>query len=142
MFWRPFYFWNFFCGWSIWTTTQNREILAWNLSELWSILCFGSHFVFGGHLVFGRFFLQRVNINFHSKFWSSSLKNVWAMINFVFLVAILFLGQFCLGSIWTSMLKFVLLAWKLNDVWSILCFGGHLVFGQKNSDIFVEGLTT
>ena len=130
----------------LWMVNMNYHTKSGNpsLKFEWVMInfVFWQPFCFWRPSCFWEIFLQRVNINFHSKFWSSSLKNVWAMINFVFLVAILFLGQFCLGSIWTSMLKFVLLAWKLNDVWSILCFGGHLVFGQKISDIFVEGLTT
>ena len=36
----------FFCGGSIWTTVQNMELLAWKLSELWSVLWFGGHFAF------------------------------------------------------------------------------------------------
>ena len=67
---------------------QKFGLLAWKLSELWSILCFGGHFVFGCHLVFGWifliFFMRRVNLNFHAKIWTSSMKIEWVMINFVF----------------------------------------------------------
>jgi len=37
---------RFFCGGSIWISIKNFGLLSWKLSELWSFLCFGTHFVF------------------------------------------------------------------------------------------------
>ena len=81
------------CGWPIWTTMQNLEILAWKLSELWSILCFGDRFIFGGHLNLGQiifWYFCGGSMNFHTKFrafnyraksGAYSLKTAWVMLN-------------------------------------------------------------
>ena len=73
---------------SIWTTMQNLELLAWKLSELWSILWFGGHFVFGCHFIFSAIllFIHSVHMNFHAKSGLCSLKNERVMVNLVFCV--------------------------------------------------------
>ena len=76
------------CRMSIWTTMQNLELLAWKLSELWSILWFGGHFVFGCHFIFSAIllFIHSVHMNFHAKSGLCSLKNERVMVNLVFCV--------------------------------------------------------
>jgi len=122
---------NFCCGRSIWTTMQNLEILARKLSELWSFLCFGGHFVFGCYLVFWQNKKKcRVSIwtsMQNLRLWAWKLSDLWSILCFG--------GHLVLGiffwSIWTSMQNFWLLAWKLSELWSILCFGGHFVLGGQ-----------
>ena len=59
VFWRPSCFQNFFCGRSIYTTKQNLELPAWKFTKLWSILCFGGHFVFLVAILFWIFICGR-----------------------------------------------------------------------------------
>ena len=99
-------FLNYFFVSPIWSNMRNLKLLAQKLSEFWSILGFGGHFVFGGHLVFENN-MWKVNVNFHAKSGDPSLKIDWVMINFAiwrpfFFEAILVLKKKCGEFIYTT----------------------------------------
>ena len=71
------------------------------------------------------------------KIWSSWLENWVSYAPFCILAAILFFGGhflifFCRRSTCTTMQNLELLAWKLSELWTILCFGGHFVFWRPS----------
>ena len=92
-------------------------------------------FCFFVSILFLKFFLWKVNMNYRARSGEPCLKIEWVMINFVFWLPFCFWRPSCFrviffggGSIWTSIWNFGLLAWKMSELWLILCFGSHLVF--------------
>ena len=53
---RPFFVICLDCM-SIWTSMRELDSVAQEMSEFWSVLWFGGHFVFSGNLVFGGHFV-------------------------------------------------------------------------------------
>ena len=90
-------------------TMQNLELLAWKLTELSSILCFGGRFVFCRPSWFWKK-LWKVNTNYHVKSGAPSSKIDWVW------RPSCFLKKNCGRSICTCMPNLELLAWKLSEL--------------------------
>ena len=126
IFWWPLCFLRKSCRRSIWTTMQNMELENGESYDQFYVL--EAILFFSAHFVFLKLFLQKGNMIYQAKSGSPSLKIEWVMINVVFWQPFCFFVNYsCRWLLWTTMQNLELLAWKLSELCSILCFGGHLV---------------
>ena len=69
-----------------WTSMQNLESVAQKMAELWILLYLCTFLYFCTFFV--RKWLRAVKIYLHAKFWASSSKIKWVLINFVFCLSL------------------------------------------------------